>query len=53
MEPISKEYLLLFNTVTDALESLDLLRRHLLEAQQQAEALYIAEQPEPSDVKTT
>ena len=49
MDPISKEYLLLFNAVTGALEDLERLRRQLLEAQQQAEALYIAGDPESPD----
>lgn len=51
MDSISKEYLLLFNTVTDALESLEQLRQHLLEAQQQAESLYIAGGEAPEAVR--
>lgn len=46
MEPISKEYLLLFNAITDAQESLDRIRAELLCAQQQAEELYLAQSGE-------
>jgi len=43
---LSKEYLLLFNAITDAQESLGLLRDALLSAQMQAEELYLEkEQP--------
>ncbi len=38
-----EEYALLFNTITDALETLDMLRKQLMEAQQKAEEIYIAE----------
>lgn len=44
MEPISKEYLLLFNAITDAQESLDRIRAELLCAQQRAEELYLAQE---------
>lgn len=48
MQPISKEYLTLFNAVTDAEETLQRLRTDLMAAQQQAEDLYIAdEEPAP------
>ena len=40
MRTISKEYLLLFNAVTDAEESLHQLRETLVAVQQQAEELY-------------
>ena len=53
MEPISKEYLLLFNTITDTLEALAQLRQRLLEAQQQAEALYIADAAETPETART
>ena len=43
MEPISKEYLLLFNAITDAQESLERIRTELLCAQQRAEELYLAQ----------
>lgn len=43
MEPIPKEYLLLFNAITDAQESLDRIRAELLCAQQRAEELYLAQ----------
>ena len=39
---MSEEYILLFNTITDALEALDSLRKQLMEAQQQAEEIYIS-----------
>ena len=39
---MSEEYTLLFNTITDALETLDALRKQLMEAQQKAEEIYIA-----------
>lgn len=45
MTALSKEYLLLFNTVTDTEKSLALLRETLLEAQRQAEELFL-EEPE-------
>ena len=42
MQKVSKEYLLLFNAITDAEESLCRLRAELMAAQQQAEELYIS-----------
>ena len=42
MQKVSKEYLLLFNAITDAEESLCRLRARLMDAQRQAEELYIA-----------
>jgi hypothetical protein len=41
MQEISKEYLLLFNTLTNAEESLLQLRAALIRAQQRAEELYL------------
>ena len=41
MKTISKEYLLLFNALTDAEESLRKLREQLMETQRQAEELYL------------
>jgi len=41
MTAISKEYLLLFNAVTDAEQALDRLRGALVEAQRQAEELFL------------
>lgn len=41
MKPISKEYLLLFNAITDAEETLLKLRETLMFAQRQAEELYL------------
>ena len=52
MKPISKEYLLLFNALTDTEETLRQLQARLLDIQRQAEELYIEEtddtQPAPS-----
>ena len=45
MTALSKKYLLLFNTVTDTEKTLALLRESLLEAQRQAEELFL-EEPE-------
>ena len=39
---MSEEYILLFNTITDALETLDMLRGKLMEAQKTAEEIYIS-----------
>ena len=39
---MTEEYILLFNTVTDALETLETLRTKLIEAQQKAEEIYIS-----------
>ena len=39
---MSEEYTLLFNTITDALETLDTLRNQLMDAQQKAEEIYIS-----------
>ena len=44
MRTISKEYLLLFNAVTDAEESLRQLRETLVAVQQQAEELFMAKE---------
>lgn len=44
MQNITKEYLLLFNTITDISEELSRLQNRLLEAQEQAEELYIRRQ---------
>ena len=41
MTEIPKEYLLLFNTITDTEQTLSRLRQQLLEAQQQAEDLFV------------
>ena len=45
MTAISKEYLLLFNTITDTEQTLSHLRKTLLEAQRQAEELFLEENP--------
>lgn len=47
MKPLSKEYLLLFNTITQAEETLCRLRQDLMAAQQQAEELFLAEEESP------
>ena len=41
MNEISKEYLLLFNTITELEEALQELTRRLVAAQQQAEELFL------------
>lgn len=41
MQTIAKEYLLLFNTLTDAEEALHRLETRLMEAQRQAEELFL------------
>ena len=41
MQSISKEYLLLFNAISDAADSLAQLRASLMEAQRQAEELFL------------
>lgn len=43
MTAIPKEYLLLFNAVTDTERALSQLRETLLEAQRQAEELFLEE----------
>lgn len=48
MQPISQEYLTLFNAITDTEEALRKILKDLRAAQQQAEELYL-EQDEPSD----
>ena len=45
MTLLSKEYLLLFNAVTDAERTLSQLRESLLEAQRQAEKLFLENTP--------
>ena len=47
MKMISKEYLLLFNALTDAEEALRQLRERLMEIQRQAEELYLEETDAP------
>ena len=41
MQEISKEYLLLFNTITNMEQTLETLRRELIDVQRQAEELYL------------
>lgn len=41
MKQISKEYLLLFNAITDTENTLRQLQEHLIFVQQQAEALFV------------
>jgi len=43
MDTISKEYLLLFNAITDAEETLSQLRLRLIAAQQHAEELFLTQ----------
>ena len=44
---LSKEYLFLFNALTDTEEALEELRMHLMSVQQRAEELFLEEMPEP------
>lgn len=46
MKPITKEYLLLFNALTDAEETLRQLRETLMFVQRQAEELYLQDEEE-------
>ena len=39
---MSEEYILLFTAITDALETLEKIRCELMQAQQQAEEIYIS-----------
>lgn len=43
MKPLSKEYTLLFNAITEAEKSLMEVHQQLIEVQQEAEDLYISE----------
>ncbi len=47
MNQLSNEYLLLFNALTDAEETLMQLRSRLMAVQQQAETLYLDQPEEP------
>lgn len=49
MSHVSKEYLLLFNAISDTEDTLRQLREKLIEAQQQAEELFLEE----TDPRTT
>ena len=49
MEHIAKEYLLLFNTITDTVEALQALQMQLLTAQLRAERLFLDETGNSSD----
>jgi len=46
MKSISKEYVLLFNAITDAEETLRQLRETLMFVQRQAEELYLQDEEE-------
>ena len=50
MRDIKKEYLLLFNTITDTEQILRQLRAKLIAAQQQAEILFL-EETDPADAE--
>lgn len=50
MKSISKEYVLLFNAVTDAEETLCQLRERLMFIQRQAEELFLEEDEEDQRV---
>lgn len=47
MQTITREYLLLFNAITDAEEALYQLRVKLIEAQRQAEELFLEGESDP------
>ena len=47
METISKEYLLLFNTISDVENTLRQLQEQLIAAQRQAEELFLNTAEEP------
>lgn len=47
MQTISQEYLLLFNAITDAEESLYRLRTQLIAVQRQAEELFLEAESNP------
>jgi len=47
MEMISKEYLLLFNTISDAENTLRQLQETLIASQKQAEELFLSTTEEP------
>lgn len=49
MEHISKEYLLLFNTITDTAEALQALQMQLMAAQMRAERLFLDETENHTD----
>ncbi len=50
MSTISREYLLLFNAITDAEETLRALRETLIAVQQRAEILFLeGGEPEPEN----
>ena len=49
MEHISKEYLLLFNTITDTAQALQALQMQLLTAQLRAERLFVDETEDNPD----
>ena len=40
-DELSKEYLLLFNTVTDTIGELDRIKQKLMDTQQEAENIYM------------
>ena len=46
MKSISREYLLMFNAITDAEETLRQLREKLMFVQRQAEELYLQDEEE-------
>ena len=46
MKSISREYLLMFNAITDAEETLRQLREKLMFVQRQAEELYLEDEEE-------
>lgn len=47
MENLTKEYLHLFNAITDTIEDLEELKQKLMQSQAAAEALYIEDEAFP------
>ena len=52
MKPLSKEYLLLFNAITDVEETLRTLQEKLVKVQQQSEEFYLEETDPPVELST-
>ncbi len=48
---LTKEYLLLFNALTDTEETLRRLREDLIAVQRQAEELFMADAPQDSEME--
>ena len=53
MKSISKEYLLLFNAISDTEAALQRLRDDLMSVQQQAESLFLSEEEASADLRAS